>query len=235
MKDTLGAQLTSTNRSRNFIWLLASRLVFAVEFRDGCSPQIPRITRIGARWKYTYDWSRDGRQLLVSQAAEGREPLEIWSLPTSEQVEPQARRIAGDPALNLYQPHFSADQRWIVFEALKERERQSVLFVIPANGGAWIPITASPHWDDKPRWSPDGSILYFLSEAHGFFNVWGLHFDGNHGRPIGKPFQVSKFETPDLMIPTYMPPVELSVAANRMVLNLTEAAGAIWILDDVGP
>src|SRR6266550_2027550 len=77
---------------------------------------------------------------------------------------------------------------------------ESALYVVPAAGGAWTRITDGKHWDDKPRWSPDGKTIYFVSGRGGFFNVWGIHFDPAGGKPIGEPFQVSTFGGPGLII-----------------------------------
>ena len=42
----------------------------------------------------------------------------------------------------------------------------STIFVMPSAGGDrshWTQLTAPPKWADKPRWSPDGKMVYFLS------------------------------------------------------------------------
>ena len=110
---------------------------------------------------------------------------------------------------------------------------ESTLYVVPAAGGAWTRITDGKHWDDKPRWSPDGKTIYFVSGRGGFFNVWGIHFDPDGGKPVGEPFRVSAFEGPGLMIPKWIPPVELSINENKLVLNMEEVSGGIWVLDNV--
>ena len=107
------------------------------------------------------------------------------------------------------------------------------MYVIPADGGRWIPIPPRGHWDDKPRWSPDGKTIYYVSETHGLFNVWGIHFNSIRGIAAGKPCQVTKFDSPNLMIPAYIPPVELSIGKDKLVINLAEASGSIWMLENV--
>ena len=64
-------------------------------------------------------------------------------------------------------------------------------------GGRWTRITDGKHWDDKPRWSPDGRTIYFLSGPGGFFNVWESTSIRTRESQLGQPFQVSKFEAPD--------------------------------------
>ena len=106
---------------------------------------------------------------------------------------------------------------------------------MPAAGGPWIRITEGKHWDDKPRWSPDGKTIYFVSGRGGFFNVWGIRFDATNGKPVGEPFRVTAFETPALMLPEQIETVELSVTQDRMALTMEERSGSIWVLDNVGP
>lgn len=183
--------------------------------------------------KMPHDWSPDGRQLLIVEETQHNSRAEIWSLPASPTTDTPPRKIATDARYNLYQPHFSPDGRWIVFEAVTIPFSKSVLYVIPANGGRWVPIPAMGHWDDKPRFSPDGKVIYYLSERHGFFNVWGIHFDKDLGVPLGKPFRVTNFESPDLMVPTFIAPVELSIAKDKFAVNLAEVSGSIWMLEKV--
>jgi len=152
-------------------------------------------------------------------------------------METAAQKItSSDPAYRLYQPHFSPNGRWIAFEAVANSPDppESTLYVVPASGGPWTRITDSKHWDDKPRWSPDGRTIYFVvSRRAGFFNVWGIHFDPGAGKPFGQPFQVSKFESARLMIPQWIPPVGLSLTQDKLVLTMAEESGSIWMLDNV--
>jgi hypothetical protein len=53
------------------------------------------------------------------------------------------------------------------------------------------------------------------------------------GEPQGKPFQVTSLETPALMIPKNIDPVDFSLADGRLVLPLAQTSGNIWILDNV--
>jgi Tol biopolymer transport system component/DNA-binding winged helix-turn-helix (wHTH) protein len=176
-----------------------------------------------------WDWSPDGKWLL--SAHEG-----LWLVPVAAapHAETAAQKIASDPAYQLYQPHFSPDGRWIVFEAVADSPNlASTLYVVPASGGPWTQITGSKHWDDKPRWSPDGRTIYFVSRRGGFFNVWGIHFDPTVGKTVGEPFQVSNFDSPRLMIPQWIPPVGLSLTQDKLVLTMAEESGSIWMLDNV--
>jgi hypothetical protein len=104
---------------------------------------------------------------------------------------------------------------------------------MPAGGGQWIRITDGKHWDDKPRWSPDGKLIYFLSERSGFFDLWAIHFDPARGQPQGDPFVVKAFDDPAFMIPKTIADVDISITRRLLALPLQQVSGAIWILDNV--
>jgi hypothetical protein len=131
----------------------------------------------------------------------------------------------------------SADGRWILFEAVGRQppQWQSAIFVVAAAGGPWIRVTDGKQWDDKPRWSPDGKTIYYLSNRKGYFNVWGMHFDSSSGQPQGEPFPVTSFESPALMIPRHIPSVEISLTQDRLVVPLAQVTGNIWVLDNIDP
>ena len=186
-----------------------------------------------------YDWSPDGKSLLASHAADPSRPSEIWQLPVDSSLsgESSARKIAADPNYDLWQPHCSPDGKWILFEAVRRVwDLHATIYAIQSAGGppgSWIRITDGKQWDDKPRWSPDGKTIYFLSERKGFFNLWGVHFDPVKSRVQGEPFQVTSFESPALMIPKFIPAVDFSSSASQLALPLAQTSGNIWILDKV--
>jgi len=186
-----------------------------------------------------YDWSGDGKWLLMSQENSATAHADVWLLPVASRpnAEAAAQKVTSSPEYSLYQCHFSPDGRWIIFGAWRNRSSavESALYVMAATGGPWIRITDGKRWDDKPRWSPDGKTIYFVSGRGGFFNVWGIRFDAVKGKPVGDPFQVTSFKSPSLMVPTNIPPVELSLTQEKLVLTITEVSGSIWILDNVGP
>jgi len=138
----------------------------------------------------------------------------------------KARKIiACDAKTNLWQSRFSPDGHWIVFEGEENKPigHRSAIYVTPSAGdGLWTQITQGKRWDDKPRWSPDGRIIYFVSERGGFFNVWGIHFD-----------KVTAFDNPRLMVAEVMPTVGLSLTQDQLIVTVSQVSGSIWVLDKV--
>ena len=108
----------------------------------------------------------------------------------------------------------------------------STLYVMPASGGVWTPITDGRSYEDKPRWAPDGKAIYFVSSTGGFANVRARRFDPETGRPFGAPFAVTGFDSPNRMLPAASR-VEISVASRELFIPITEGRGHLWLLDHV--
>jgi len=185
---------------------------------------------------FPWDWSLDGEWILGNSRSLPPGKSLIWLLPLSSvpRAETQARIVASDPGHDLDDPHFSADGRWIAFKATDPASVvPSTIYVVPASGGDWVRITEGKDWDDRPRWSPDSKTIYFVSSRTGFVNIWGRRFDPAKGQPMGESFRVTSFEDPAQMVFPEIDGLQFSLAADRLVLPITELTGNIWMLEDV--
>jgi Tol biopolymer transport system component/DNA-binding winged helix-turn-helix (wHTH) protein len=185
-----------------------------------------------------FDWSRQSNSLLISQTNQdtGRSEIAVLPLVDTPRGDAVTRSLLSDAAYDLYQARFSPDERWIVFEANPRNNNQpsaSAIYVSPASGRPWIRITDGKRWDDKPHWSPDGKMIYFLSARSGFFNVWAIRFDPDRGKPLGDPFPVTALDSPSQMVPKFIPTIALSLTQDRLVLTMGQDSGNIWVLDNV--
>jgi Tol biopolymer transport system component len=198
------------------------------------------LTTSSQTYREVWDWSPDDKWLLVSQGNNDTHRAELWLLPVAARphAEGASRKITSNLAYNLFQGQFSPDGRWIVFEAVKQPpspKAECALYVMPATGGPWTRVSQGEHWYNKPRWSPDGNTIYFVSGRSGFFNVWGIRFDSTNGKPAGEAFRVTAFENPALMLPGEITKVELSVTQKHLALTLEDLSGSIWVLDNADP
>jgi Tol biopolymer transport system component len=163
-----------------------------------------------------------------------------------------SRVLVADARYNLWQGRLSPDGRWLafVFIPLTGQGYPSVA-IVPADpraaddrAGAAAASGVPAHWRrvapellfvDKPRWSPDGRLLYFLARGAGSrFNVWAIRVAPATGMPVGQPIQVTKFDRPDLIISPDVDQAEMSLSADRLVLTMKQMSGSVWILDGVG-
>jgi len=140
--------------------------------------------------------------------------------------------VASHPELNLWQGRFSPDCRWISFNAINPAEAgASAIYAVPVSGGQWTTITDGKWFDDKPRWAPDGRLVYFVSNRTGFINVWGRRFDPARGTPVGEPFQVTRFQSSAQQMVSQS--LGMAVTRDRLVLSVASLSGELWILDNV--
>ena len=152
-----------------------------------------------------------------------------------------AQRGGGTPAevltdhhSQLYVSHFSPDGKWICFIARSGTE-QSRIFIAPFRGltpvppSDWIPVSRAPFLDDKPEWSPDGTLLYYVSDRDGFRCIWAQHLRRSNKLPVGAPFPIRHFhELRSSMKNVNLGAQELSVSADKLGFLLSEQGGGIW-------
>ena len=194
----------------------------------------------GYQWLSASDWTRDGRKILGSYwdpRDTGPVFLAVWPAPPAVASQPE-RIVLRSSNHRFWQARFSPDDRWISFvaEAIDEPGRLS-LRVIPSSGAArsdWTRVAADHPWPDKPRWSPDGRTLYFLSnKPAGSFNVWGVRMDPMHGQPAGEPFLITGVNRPGLTIDPNLGTAEMDVAGRSLAVTLRRVTGSVWMLSGV--
>ncbi|HVN76823.1 MAG TPA: S9 family peptidase [Thermoanaerobaculaceae bacterium] len=99
----------------------------------------------------------------------------------------------------ISEPRVSPDGRLVVFSAsttnLEKNKRDSHLWLAAADG-AWVKqLTTSPARDMQPRWSPDGSWVYFVSTRSGSAQVWKIALDGGEAQQVTElPLDVDALE-----------------------------------------
>ncbi len=193
------------------------------------------LTSFGLSGEYAFDWSADGWVLGNSNLpVAGHHSICLFPVTAAPHAEAQMREVTSNPNYALWQMNFSPDGRWISFNAVKATgPTGSTIYVVLASGGDWIRVTEGRYWDDKPRWSPDGRTIYFVSNRTGFPNVWGIRLNPATGVPVSEPFRVTDFDSPSQMIPNVSATMEMSLAADRLAVNITEVSGNIWVLDNV--
>ena len=205
--------------------------VLAVVNADGSNERA--LTRPGEVEMHASDWSSDGESLLGS-CRFGRSDRYATCVMPVNSARHGVTVIASDPRRNLFNQRFSPDQRWISFLAHDLLySAVSTVYVVPAAGGAWRAITDGASFDDKPRWGPDGRVLYFVSNRDGVRNVWGRRFDGTNGVPLGDPFPVTSFRSPEFVLSPKTVQMEIAITATHLVIPMRESRSNIWTLDQI--
>jgi Tol biopolymer transport system component len=192
----------------------------------------PKHTRVGNVKGFLWDWSWDDHSLLFSKFGDEG----IHQVDVSSGGESSFLRKAG---YELYQAKFSPDNRAVILIGCDSHRpgMQCRIFVVPLNSDGspeadkWIAIDHSSPWDDKPRWSPNGNLIYFVSDRDGHLCLWAQRLDRITKQPNGAPFPVWHFHTSRLaMINIGTAPLEIDVARDKIVMAAGELTGNIWSL-----
>ena len=189
-----------------------------------------QVLRTAEQVDRLFDWSADGAWILAAAWPRTGAPFELVLLPADATSGVGRRVLASDSQSNLWKARLSADQRWVVFTVPTE-PGASAVYAVPVAGGDRVKITSGVFFDDRPRWSPDGRIVYFLSSRSGFFNVWARRFDPDRGVALGEPFAVTELNDPAQMIPPRTVQLGMAISRDRLIVPIAAASGNIWVLD----
>jgi WD40 repeat protein len=116
---------------------------------------------------------------------------------------------------------------------LEAEQGRTPIFIAPLRNGValgeseWIQVTDGTGTEAAPWWSPDGNILYFLSQRDGFQCIWAQHLDKATKRPAGAPFDVAHFHGARRKVQEagFGP----GIGVDKLVFALSESTGNIWM------
>lgn len=174
------------------------------------------------------DWSGDATSILFRR---GQIPY-LLHVDTGEQTEVRQPSESWQTVAQL-----SPGDRWIAFDQIGGGQRQIVIAPFrrqeAIQQSEQIRITDGATWDALPRWSPDGSLLYFLSDRDGFRCVWTQRLDPATKRPVGSPEVLRHFHDPRLSLASIANPNEIGmpVAEDKLVLSLAWITGNVWMME----
>ena len=194
------------------------------------------ITSLHPLQGWPWEWTADQKSIVASSRRQSTDHWGLYLFPVAAapNAENQARLLTERPGYHAFSGRFSPDERWMALlgaSTTDEEDRQ--IYVVPATGGEWTNISGEGYRSGDALWSPEGRAIYFTSNRSGFVNVWGRRFDPQTGKPIGDVFRVTRLESPGQMISHGIAGSRFSVAADRLITEITEASGSVWILDSV--
>ena len=111
----------------------------------------------------------------------------------------------------------SPDGKTLVFDLLGD------LYLLPIEGGEAKPLTHSIAWEQQARFSPDGKLIAYLSDAGGGDNVWVMNADGSQARAI------SKEDYRLLNNPVWHPSGKYIAARKHYTGTRSAGSGEIWL------
>jgi serine/threonine protein kinase/Tol biopolymer transport system component len=145
--------------------------------------------------------------------------------------------LLAHPDHKIWGGRFSPDDRWVLFN-VTPGPVQSQIYIAPLPGKgegpipveSWIAVTGGEGWNDKPRWSPDGNMVYFISQRDGFRCVYAQRLDARTKRPAGEATAVYHVHRAALsMMNVDMGPLSIAVAKDKVVFSAGEMKGNVWM------
>ncbi len=116
----------------------------------------------------------------------------------------------------------SPDGKDIVFDLLGD------IYMMPIAGGNATPLRTGLAFEVQPRFSPNGKMISFTSDAGGGDNIWVMHRDGS------KPRQVTKEDFRLLNNAVWSPESDYLVARKHFTSTRSLGAGELWMYHIAG-
>ena len=181
-----------------------------------------------------WSFSSEGSSLVHLLIDNGRAAAPVLDLASGQTI----ARLE-HPEYNLFQVQFSPDDRFFVFHVMPTSYTTQI-FITPfreeveKDPKRWIPVTDGQALDDKPRWSPDGNTIYFVSDRDGFACLWAQRLDPETKHRRGSAFAVKHFhQIQQSLGGVLVTSREIGVAPDKIVLPLSERSGNIWLMEPV--
>lgn len=183
------------------------------------------------------DWSSQGDDILVvRRAGEGRRSrVDLLDVTSGRQL-----KLLEHPQYSVVQARFDPADKWVAF-TVSEGPLQARIYVAPfrqeelhESGGIpperWVAVTDGQDRDGMTGWSPNGNLLYFISNRGGSRGIWVQELNPADRRPVGDPRLVWHFrETRLSLAGVSLSSLRTNVARDKLVFTLKERMGDIWM------
>jgi TolB protein len=118
----------------------------------------------------------DAASGLIVYTSDELDRDEVWLVPSGGGP---PVRVTDRPGQVAFEPSFSPDGLWIVFESHPEgTDDEGSLWKVRADGSELTQLTSGDGDDRQPNWSPRGDLIVFQSLRSGPWRIWTIGPDG---------------------------------------------------------
>jgi Tol biopolymer transport system component len=86
------------------------------------------------------------------------------------------------------EPALSPDGKRVAFTVqtvdIEKNIKPKQIYVVSVAGGSPVQLTRDGNDNERPRWSPDSELIYFISDRSGSSQIWVMDNAGGHVRQI---------------------------------------------------
>ena len=183
------------------------------------------------------DWSSQGDDILVVRRIRGerRSRVDLLDVTSGRRL-----KLLEHPQYSVVQARLDPAARWVAF-TVAEGPLRARIYVAPfrqeefheSPGIApelWMAVTDGQDRDGMTGWSPNGNLLYFVSNRGGARGIWVQQLDPVDRRQVGDPRLVWHFRETRLSLAGVSPSsLRTNVARDKLVFTLKERMGDIWM------
>jgi Tol biopolymer transport system component len=169
-------------------------------------------------------WSADGRSIIYDRGSHLHGHL-LHLNPKKDD------EFARHPVEDSFLESLSPDQNWVTLIC------QGKLYIAAIAGGTaapddqWIQVTDGSDRVDRARWSPDGNLLYFISNRDGHRCIWAQHLAVDSRKPVGAAVAAYHFHDAGPSLDHLSPEVlSFDVSADKLVFALGEFNSTVFLL-----
>lgn len=136
--------------------------------------------------------------------------------------------------VSLTQAHYSPNDEWIVFVADRGPGNSQIYVARPNGWNAipqveWMAVTDGRHKVDKPRFSPDGKLIYFTQDRDARRSIRAVPFNPRLGQPAGDDFPVFDSDQPHLsLFGVAARSLTIGIAGDKLVMLMADNASNLW-------
>ena len=143
-------------------------------------------------------------------------------------------QVTAAPGARIGRLHLSPNDRWLVFNSWVGDTIRLIVIPFapgrPVSHDQWIAVTPENTSSYHGAWSPDGRLLYFLSERDGSVCVWAQPIDLETGHPAGDAFAVWHLhETRRSMAGVQLGIRSIGLSRARLMVTLNDNTGNVWL------